>query len=105
MVGHNPTMAYLAQLLDDGTGDEEAGRQMATGFPTGALARFAVTGPWIELDLASARSGRVPRRRPLTVGEPAVGQTGGAGVTTPCSASSASISSRLMPSRYRIASR
>jgi phosphohistidine phosphatase len=55
VVGHNPTMAYLAQLLDDGTGDEEAGRQMATGFPAGALARFAVTGTWIELDLASAR--------------------------------------------------
>lgn len=55
VVGHNPTMAYLAQLLDDGTGDDEAGRQMATGFPTGALARFAVSGPWVELDLASAR--------------------------------------------------
>jgi phosphohistidine phosphatase len=55
VVGHNPTMAYLAQLLDDGSGDEEAGREMATGFPTSALAVFAVTGPWAELDLASAR--------------------------------------------------
>ena len=55
VIGHNPTMAYLAQLLDDGTGDEEAGCQMATGFPAGALARFAVTDTWVELDLASAR--------------------------------------------------
>jgi phosphohistidine phosphatase len=55
VVGHNPTMAYLAQLLDDGTGDEEAARQMATGFPTGAVAHFEVTGTWAELDLASAR--------------------------------------------------
>jgi phosphohistidine phosphatase len=55
VVGHNPTMAFLAQLLDDGTGDEEAGREMATGFPTTALAWFEVTGPWAELDLASAR--------------------------------------------------
>jgi phosphohistidine phosphatase len=55
VVGHNPTIAYLAQLLDDGSGDDEAGRQMATGFPTGALAVFAVTGPWSALDLASAR--------------------------------------------------
>jgi phosphohistidine phosphatase len=55
VVGHNPTMAYLAQLLDDGTGDEEAGRQMATGFPAAAVARFEVTGAWRELDLASAR--------------------------------------------------
>jgi phosphohistidine phosphatase len=55
VVGHNPTMAYLAQLLDDGTGDEEAARQMATGFPAGAVARFEVPGTWRELDLASAR--------------------------------------------------
>jgi phosphohistidine phosphatase len=55
VVGHNPTMAYLAQLLDDGTGDEESGREMATGFPTSALASFEVSCPWVELDLASAR--------------------------------------------------
>ncbi|HET6167515.1 MAG TPA: histidine phosphatase family protein [Nocardioides sp.] len=55
VVGHNPTMAYLAQLLDDGEGDERAGREMATGFPTSALAVFAVTGSWAGLDLASAR--------------------------------------------------
>jgi phosphohistidine phosphatase len=55
VVGHNPTMAYLAQLLDDGTGDEQAGRRMATGFPTCALAVFAVHGRWADLDLASAR--------------------------------------------------
>jgi phosphohistidine phosphatase len=55
VVGHNPTAAYLAQLLDDGTGDPEAGNRMAIGFPTAALARFEVTGTWRELDLASAR--------------------------------------------------
>ena len=55
VVGHNPTMAYLAQLLDDGSGDEDAGREMATGFPTCALAVFEMTGPWSDLDLASAR--------------------------------------------------
>lgn len=53
VVGHNPTIAYLAQLLDDGTGDEEAGREMAIGFPAGALAVFEVTGTWSDLDLAS----------------------------------------------------
>jgi len=55
VVGHNPTMAYLAQLLDDGTGDEGAARDMAVGFPTGALAWFEVQGGWGELELASAR--------------------------------------------------
>lgn len=53
VIGHNPTIAYLAQLLDDGTGDEDAGRQMAVGFPAGALAVFEVAGPWAALDLAS----------------------------------------------------
>ena len=55
VVGHNPTMAYLAQLLDDGSGDEDAGREMAMGFPPGALAVFEVTDPWSGLELASAR--------------------------------------------------
>jgi phosphohistidine phosphatase len=55
VIGHNPTIAYLAQLLDDGSGDEEAGRDMAVGFPTGALAVFEISGPWSGPDLASAR--------------------------------------------------
>ncbi len=55
VIGHNPTIAYLAQLLDDGSGDDEAGHDMAIGFPTGALAVFAVTGSWSGLELASAR--------------------------------------------------
>jgi phosphohistidine phosphatase len=55
VVGHNPTMAYLAQLLDDGSGEEDAVRAMTTGFPPGALAVFEVTGPWPGLELASAR--------------------------------------------------
>jgi phosphohistidine phosphatase len=55
VIGHNPTMAYLAQLLDDGRGDESASREMATGFPTGAVAVFTVDGAWADLELASAR--------------------------------------------------
>jgi phosphohistidine phosphatase len=55
VVGHNPTMAYLAQLLDDGTGDADALLEMARGFPAGALARFELGGGWADLDLASAR--------------------------------------------------
>jgi phosphohistidine phosphatase len=55
VIGHNPTMAYLAQLLDDGSGDEDAAREMAVGFPTSAIAWFEVEGPWADLDLATAR--------------------------------------------------
>ena len=54
VIGHNPTIAYLAQLLDDGAGDSEAAERMATGFPTSALAVLAVDGPWAELELAGA---------------------------------------------------
>lgn len=54
VVGHNPTIAYLAQLLDDGDGDEEGGNAMAAGYPTSAAAVFAFEGDWTELDEASA---------------------------------------------------
>ena len=50
IVGHNPTMAVLAQLLDDGEGDVEAGNAMAAGFPTSAVAVFEVAGAWADLD-------------------------------------------------------
>ncbi len=49
VIGHNPTMAYLAQLLDDGEGDVEAGNAMVTGFPTSAVAVFRLGGSWADL--------------------------------------------------------
>jgi phosphohistidine phosphatase len=55
VVGHNPTMAHLAQLLDDGEGDPEASTAMASGFPTSAVAVFEYDGAWADLDLTSAR--------------------------------------------------
>jgi phosphohistidine phosphatase len=54
LVGHNPTMASLAALLDDGEGDDEAGNEVAVGFPTSALAVFSYDGDWSDLDEASA---------------------------------------------------
>src|SRR5262249_17805155 len=54
VVGHNPTMASLATLLDDGEGDDEAGNEVATGFPTCAVAVLQYDGEWAELDEASA---------------------------------------------------
>lgn len=53
VVGHNPTMEIVAQLLDDGEGDDATSSEMAAGFPTSAVAVFAVDVPWAEL--ASAR--------------------------------------------------
>jgi phosphohistidine phosphatase len=55
VVGHNPTMASLAQLLDDGEGDAEAGSEMVTGFPTSAVAVFEYAGKWADLATGTAR--------------------------------------------------
>ena len=54
VVGHNPTMASLAALLDDGEGDEEAGNEITLGFPTSAMAVFSYDGKWEDVDEASA---------------------------------------------------
>jgi phosphohistidine phosphatase len=53
-VGHNPTAAYLAHLLDDGTPDPVAFREMSEGYPTAALTVLDVAVPWSELDIGCA---------------------------------------------------
>jgi phosphohistidine phosphatase len=54
-VGHNPTAASLAHLLDDGDPDPEAFRAMSAGFATSAMAVLDVHVAWAELDAATAR--------------------------------------------------
>jgi phosphohistidine phosphatase len=56
LVGHNPTLGSLAQLLDDGEGEQEPGTALATaGFPAGAVAVFEHDGAWPDLTWAGAR--------------------------------------------------
>lgn len=56
VVGHNPTMAYVANMLDDGSGDEAATTELTSrGFPTCSLAVFDYDGEWADLDVTSAR--------------------------------------------------
>lgn len=55
VVGHNPTIAFLAQLLDDGEGDTAASTTMAAGHPPGALTAFGYDGAWGDLDHGTAR--------------------------------------------------
>lgn len=56
VIGHNPTMAYVAELIDDGDGDVDATTGMVTrGFPTSALAVFSVEGPWSDLGPGTGR--------------------------------------------------
>jgi len=52
-VGHNPTAASMAHLLDDGDPEPNAFRAMARGFPPGALAVLEVAVPWAELGAAT----------------------------------------------------
>ncbi len=54
-VGHNPTAASLAHLLDDGDPDPEAFRSMTAGFPTSAMAVLDVHVAWPDLDAGTAR--------------------------------------------------
>ncbi len=53
-VGHNPTAASLAHMLDDGQGDEQAFRSMSAGYPTSAVTVLDVSVPWDELEVATA---------------------------------------------------
>jgi phosphohistidine phosphatase len=55
VIGHNPTMAYLAQLLGDGEGDPEVEGALYAGFPTSATAVFEYDGAWADLAEGSAR--------------------------------------------------
>ena len=55
VVGHNPTMAYLAQLLGDGEAPEDLEGELLAGFPTSATAVFAYDGAWRDLAEGSAR--------------------------------------------------
>ncbi len=53
VVGHNPTVAYLAQMLADAEGDAFA--EMVTGFPPCSVARFEFDGGWAGLETGAAR--------------------------------------------------
>lgn len=55
LVGHNPTVAVLAQLLDDGEGDADLADEMLAGYPTGAVAVFEYDGSWADLAEGTAR--------------------------------------------------
>lgn len=56
VVGHNPTVAYIAELVDDGEGDADATTGLVTrGFPTSALAVFTVAGGWADIGPGAGR--------------------------------------------------
>jgi phosphohistidine phosphatase len=54
-VGHQPTIGYLAHLLDDGAGEHEALHSLLHGFPTASMAFFDVAVSWEELGPETGR--------------------------------------------------
>jgi len=55
VVGHNPTMGLLAQLLDDGEGPPEAVDRLMRGYPTSATAVFELPATWERAAMGRAR--------------------------------------------------
>jgi phosphohistidine phosphatase len=55
VVGHNPTIAILAQVLDNGEGPSEVAGELVGGYPTAAVTVFDVPVPWVDLAPMSAR--------------------------------------------------
>ncbi len=55
VIGHNPTMAELVDLLNDGEGDPEIEARLLDGFPTAAVAVFEVRTAWSKLSDHSLR--------------------------------------------------
>ena len=55
VIGHNPTVAVLAQLLDDDSGDPAVSAEMVGGFPTTSVAVFSYDGAWADLGEGTAR--------------------------------------------------
>lgn len=49
LVGHNPAVAHLAVVLDDGTGSESARSALSVGFPPASVACFDIGTRFREL--------------------------------------------------------
>jgi phosphohistidine phosphatase len=72
LIGHNPGLQELAILLTDthrDTGPGKTAKRIAAGFPTGALAEFAIAGSWHQLDAGGGRLMRFLTPRDLREGD------------------------------------
>jgi phosphohistidine phosphatase len=65
LIGHNPGMHDLAQSLIEGAAPTDATNRLAKGYPTGALAEFAIAGPWLRLGAGGGRLTRFVTPREL----------------------------------------
>jgi len=69
LIGHNPGMHELALTLIAGTQPTDAARRLAAGYPTAALAEFAIAGAWRMLGPGGARLTRFITPRELKRGD------------------------------------
>ena len=56
MIGHNPSIAYLASVLADADGPMEILQHLLNGLQPGALAVYDTDQEWAELDMLGARA-------------------------------------------------
>jgi phosphohistidine phosphatase len=69
VIGHNPGLHQLALLLagpQAATDENSPARRLVEGYPTAALAEFAIAGPWHSLDAGGGKLLRflTPRELP-----------------------------------------
>ncbi|MFC6152515.1 SixA phosphatase family protein [Nocardioides yefusunii] len=55
LVGHNPTVALLANLLQDGAGDPVAEARLAQGYPPATITVLTFDGNWDQLSFGDCR--------------------------------------------------
>lgn len=71
LIGHNPGLHDLALTLAGPSRPpvNASRRALEDGFPTAALAEFAVTGPWLQLDAGGTRLVRFLTPRAVAAGQ------------------------------------
>lgn len=71
LIGHNPGMHEFGVSLAGKSSPDEAAHRLADGFPTGALAEFAVATPWRQIGAGGGQLVRFLTPRELRDGEAA----------------------------------
>lgn len=71
LIGHNPGMHEFGVSLAGRSSLNDAAHRLAAGFPTGALAEFAVATPWRQLSAGGGQLVRFLTPRDLRDGEAA----------------------------------
>jgi len=71
LIGHNPGMHEFGVSLAGRTSLSDATNRLLAGFPTGALAEFAIASPWRQLSAGGGQLVRFLTPRDLRDGEAA----------------------------------